>query len=50
MTLRALIVIPVNQDGIMEGENTYTSGPGSVAKLSPAELPQEYPTLARAPE
>ena len=50
MTLRALIVIPVNQDGIMEGENTYTSGPGSVVKLSPAELPQEYLTLARAAE
>jgi hypothetical protein len=31
----------------MEGEDTYTSGPASVTKLSPQELPQEYVTLAR---
>ena len=50
MTLRALIVLPVNQDGLVEGEDTYTSGPGSVIQLSPEELPQEYLTPARAAE
>jgi hypothetical protein len=48
MVFRALIVLPVNEDGLMEGEDTYTSGPANVTKLAPEELPQEYLTLARA--
>jgi hypothetical protein len=47
MVFRALVVMPVNEDGLMEGEDAYTSGPASVTKLSPEELPPEYVTLAR---
>jgi hypothetical protein len=47
MTFRALVLISVNEDGLMEGADTYTSGPASVVTLTPAELPQEYLTIAR---
>ena len=48
MMSRVLAVLPVDQDGLMEGEDAYISGPTSVTKLSPQELPREYVTLARA--
>jgi hypothetical protein len=48
MVFRMLVVIPVNEDGLMEGEDSYTAGPSSVTKLSPEELPREYVRLARA--
>lgn len=35
-------------DGFIEGEDSYHSGPVSITKLTPEELPQEYCDLMGA--
>lgn len=39
---RQLIVWPVNEDGLITAEDSYTSGPLEFRKLDRAELPQAY--------
>ncbi|MEV5542975.1 hypothetical protein AB0L13_39760 [Saccharopolyspora shandongensis] len=39
---RQLILWPVDENGLVQGEDSYSSGPVSVTKLSFDELPQEY--------
>ena len=47
VVFREIIILPVDQQGLMEGEDLYMSGPASVTKLSREELPSEYVALAR---
>ncbi|MEU5851333.1 nuclear transport factor 2 family protein [Saccharopolyspora shandongensis] len=39
---RQLILWPVDENGLVQGEDSYSSGPVTVTKLSFDELPQEY--------
>jgi hypothetical protein len=45
VVFRTLVILPVDQDGLIEGEDAYISGPASVTKLSRDELPQPYVDL-----
>lgn len=42
VTSRQLILWPVDEDGLLQGEDSYSSGPASVVKLRADELPAEY--------
>jgi len=48
VVFRTLVVLPVDEEGLIKGEDFYRSGPASVTNLSRDELPQEYVTLSRA--
>ncbi|AVP71174.1 nuclear transport factor 2 family protein [Rhodococcus hoagii] len=49
VVFRQLILWPVDEDGLIQGEDSYHSGPSSVTKLSFEELPQEYVDLVHTP-
>jgi len=42
LVFRTLVVMPVDRDGLIEGEDIYLSGPASTTKLPPSDLPEEY--------
>nr|WP_235946677.1 helix-turn-helix domain-containing protein [Nocardia terrae] len=42
---RQLLLWPVNDDGLIEGEDSYHSGPVTIRTLSREELPREYVEL-----
>jgi len=46
---RNLIIIPVDDGGLMEGEDVYISGPSSVRRLTSDEIPGEYRALVAVP-
>ncbi|QQG98245.1 nuclear transport factor 2 family protein [Mycobacteroides chelonae] len=48
LVFRQLVLWPVDADGFIEGEDSYHSGPVSITKLAPDELPQEYRELTGA--
>lgn len=48
VVFRQLILWPVDADGLIEGEDSYHSGPVSITKLTRADLPQEYLDLVHA--
>ncbi|QNS03221.1 nuclear transport factor 2 family protein [Streptomyces xanthii] len=39
---RQLLLWPVDENGLIQGEDSYSSGPMSITKLSFDELPQQY--------
>ncbi|RVU28108.1 nuclear transport factor 2 family protein [Streptomyces antnestii] len=39
---RLLLLWPVDEDGLVQGEDSYSSGPASITKLSLDELPRQY--------
>ncbi|SEM49214.1 hypothetical protein [Rhodococcus maanshanensis] len=49
IVFRQLLLWPVDENGKIEGEDSYASGPVSITKLSFDELPQEYIDLVHAP-
>ncbi|NKY84647.1 nuclear transport factor 2 family protein [Nocardia veterana] len=49
VVMRQLILWPVDADGLIQGEDSYHSGPASITKLSYADLPQEYIDLVHTP-
>lgn len=48
VVFRQLILWPIDEDGLIEGEDSYHSGPVSVTKLSREDLPQQYIDLVHA--
>lgn len=46
---RQLILWPVDDEGLIHGEDSYHSGPVSVTKIAFEDLPQEYVDLVHAP-
>lgn len=49
IVFRQLILWPVDENGKIQGEDSYHSGPSSITKLSFDELPQEYIDLVHTP-
>ncbi|MFC9790792.1 nuclear transport factor 2 family protein [Rhodococcus sp. NPDC127528] len=49
IVFRQLILWPVDENGLIQGEDSYHSGPSSITKLSFDELPQEYIDLVHTP-
>ncbi|MEU6658137.1 hypothetical protein [Streptomyces sp. NPDC046821] len=45
---RQLLLWPVDENGLIVGEDSYSSGPASVTKLSFDELPQQYIDLVHS--
>ncbi|MGW2345046.1 hypothetical protein [Streptomyces sp. NPDC001661] len=45
---RQLLLRPVDGDGLIQGEDSYSSGPSSITKLSREELPPAYVELVHA--
>ncbi|KUH93728.1 hypothetical protein AU190_19050 [Mycolicibacterium acapulense] len=48
LEFRTLTVMPVDQNGQIEGEDVYVSGPASATKLAQGDLPAEYARLRQA--
>ncbi|WOX26436.1 hypothetical protein [Streptomyces solicathayae] len=42
---RMLLLWPVDENGLIQGEDAYSSGPASITKLSLDELPRQYVDL-----
>lgn len=45
---RLVILWPVDENGLIQGEDSYSSGPMSISKLSFDDLPQEYIDLVHS--
>lgn len=39
---RQLLLWPVDENGLIQGKDSYSTGPASITKLSLEELPQQY--------
>lgn len=48
IVFRQLVLWPVDENGYIEGEDSYHNGPVSITKLAPEDLPEEYVNLAAA--
>lgn len=47
---RMLLLWPVDENGLIQGEDSYSSGPVSITKLTLDELPQQYIDLVHGPQ
>jgi SnoaL-like domain len=47
MEVRLVVFWPLDSDGRLTGEDSYSSGPGKVTKLSSDALPQAYVDMVR---
>ncbi|MGW2112689.1 hypothetical protein [Streptomyces sp. NPDC001948] len=45
---RQLLLWPVDEHGLIQGEDSYSTGPVSITKLSLEELPQQYIDLVHS--
>ena len=48
LVFRTLVVMPVDGDGLIEGEDIYLSGLSRTIKLSPSDLPKAYASSGQA--
>ncbi|GAA4485518.1 nuclear transport factor 2 family protein [Rhodococcus olei] len=46
---RQLILWPVDENGLIQGEDSYQSGPVSVTKIAAADLPRKYVDMMNTP-